>query len=448
MADDDIYNNKLKYERFIANLEQYADKPSGNRKYQIKDRKNLAYFRCLARKFERDDTSYIRRLRLFRSVLIICHVIAKDLALARRKDIDEVVIYVNRTCPADSTRKEFIRDIRYVWKIILPEKDKQGRADETLVPYVVRHLSARIDKSREKMKKDRISPDELARLIAAFGDDTRMQALLTLIVESLGRPQEILGRNLEDVELFDNFAKVYISEHGKEGIGFLRCIDSYYYLTKWLNEHPLRDNPKSPLFVNLGMRGKHKRFKPWAANKLLRERCRKLGINKPLTLYSFKRNGVTLCRLRGDSDVDIQHRARWTSTKQLRTYDLSTQEDTFKIELIKRGLIKASKDHPQVVPLSKRCVFCDHENGIGETACAHCRRPLDRDVIIQEEKKKEEESRKVMEEVTAIREELTKAQKRDTIILKIIEGLARKGKMKDVLAAIKEGGMAEELMRM
>jgi hypothetical protein len=448
MADNDIYNSKGRYEQFRSNLKLYLDKPSGQRKYQIQNKNNLTYFSKLMTRFEAADISYIRRLRLLRSFLIVCHAIEKDLSEVNRDDIDKMVIFANQQNTGAKTKKDFITDLKHMWKIILPEKDEQGRIDDTVIPYVVRHLSSKVDKSREKMRKDRLTMDEFEKLIGSFGNDARMQAVLALIMESLGRPQELLGRNIEDMELHENYAKVYIAEHGKEGVGFLRCIDSFYYVSKWLNEHPLKHNPKAPLFINLGTRGKYERLKPIAANKLIREKCRMLGINKPITLYSFKRNGVTLSRLRGDSDVDIQHRARWTSTRQLKTYDLSTQDDSFTIELIKRGIIKQDKKYAEVKPLSRKCMFCSFDNGIAEKVCANCKRLLDRTAIEQEEKKKEEESKLLREEMTKIKAQLAHSESRDEFILRMIQGLVKKGRIKDVVNVVKEEGLAEELVRL
>ena len=252
-------------------------------------------------------------------------------------------------------------------------------------------LRASVDKSHQKVRKDRLTLDEFDRIVEAFSDDSRMQALLTFAFESLGRPQELLGRKLKDVEIFDNYAKVTISEHGKEGIGILRCIDSYFYFAKWLNEHPLKSDPEAYLFINLGTRRKYGQLKPSAANVLIRRRLQRLGIRKPITLYSLKRNGVTHCRLRGDSDVDIQHRARWTSTKQLKTYDMSNQDDSLRIELIKRGIIEPDERNKELAPRSRICQFCHKLNGVVENICCSCMRPLDRQAIeaLEEEHNKQ-----------------------------------------------------------
>jgi len=108
-----------------------------------------------------------------------------------------------------------------------------------------------------------------------------------------------------------------------------------------------------------------------------------LKLNKPITCYSLKRNGVTFARLRGESDVEIQHRARWTSTKQLKTYDLSSQEDSFRIALAKRGLIKDDK-YKEFLPRTKTCLFCGFDKiGFTEDTCPKCLHVIDKEKIKQ-----------------------------------------------------------------
>ena len=74
MSDDDIYNNKHKYETFKEKLSQFALKPeersSGTKKgkYYCKNKDNLVYFKKLFDTFEAKDISYIRRNRLLLSM--------------------------------------------------------------------------------------------------------------------------------------------------------------------------------------------------------------------------------------------------------------------------------------------------------------------------------------------------------------------------------------------
>ena len=350
MAENDIYDSRGEYLKFVQTLRKYLLPPEGHRQNQIKYPQNLKHFRRLFTKLEARDLSYRRRLRLGYTLLLVCHAIDKDLAEVTRDDMDTIMALGHERNKTPTSKQCFIKQLKHIWKLLFPDKDHYGREDETIFPYVVRHLSARVDKSRQKVRKDRFPLDEYDRLLKSFSDDVRMQALLSLSFESLGRPQEVLGRKIKDVEICDNYAKITISEHGKEGIGILRSIDSFFYLTKWLNQHPLKDDPEAYLFINLGNRNRYKLLRPEAARNRIQRRLKVLGIKKPITLYSLKRNGVTHCRLRGDSDVDIQHRARWSSTKQLKTYDLSHQDDSFKLELIKRGIIEPDEKNKDLAP--------------------------------------------------------------------------------------------------
>lgn len=403
MADNDIYNNEERYKSFKANIEKYLTPPTTNdkegdkrkdldrkRKYWIKNKANLKHYKTLFTKFDARDLSYIRRLRLLRTFLIVTYVLEIEVSKATRDDIDKVMAYAHTVNKTNKSKQSFALDVKYLWKQLFPETDEKGRADDTIFPYAVRNLSGKIDKSKEKLRGDKFSLEEFENLVQSFSNDPRMQALLTVSLESLGRPQELLHRKIKDVEVFDNYAKIYITEHGKEGTGFLRVVDSYSYLTKWLNAHPMRSNKNAFLFINTGRVNRYKQMTPFAANKLIRERCKALEIEKPITLYSLKRNGVTMMRLQGKSDLDIQHTARWTSTKQLQTYDLSSQEDSFKIELIKRGKIPADKGYEAYKPKIKTCLFCGLENGLAESMCSNCKRPLDRKVIEQENKRMED----------------------------------------------------------
>lgn len=392
MAEDDIYGNKARYERFVQNLDSLILPPEnptvrGSRRYWVKCKQNLRYFRKMDLLFRSRDLSFVRRLRVFRTLIIATHHIEKDLAKASRDDIDDLMGFMHSTYNSPKSKESFIVDLKFVWKTLFPETDSKGRPDETLMPYVVRHLSAKIDKSRQKMRSDKLSWEEFERLVDFFGSDLRLQCYLTLALESLGRPQELLYVRLRNIELFDNHAKVWIADHGKEGTGLLQCIDSYPYLAKWLEVHPLKNDPDAFLFVNIGNTNTLKQMTPFNVNKSLRKACKALNINKPVTCYSLKRNGVTMRRLRGESDMQIQHAARWSSTKQLKTYDLSDQTEAFQKELESRGLIPSVHAKPK----PKQCGFCGKVSASSDLFCSGCKRPLSRSAIVSEAEQKQHE---------------------------------------------------------
>lgn len=200
MAEDDIYGSKRKYERFKQTLSELAlrpaDRPSrvgGHAgKYFCRRRSNLRYFERMFAHFEAKDLSYIRRHRLLQTLRLVCHLASKNLAACDRDDIDRIVAQMHDIYRSPKSKQTFISDLRRLWKVLFPEQDDRGREDETVVPHPVRHLSAAIDKSRQRRRRDRLSWSEFERLVAYFSADPRIQAFLTLATESLARPQELL----------------------------------------------------------------------------------------------------------------------------------------------------------------------------------------------------------------------------------------------------------------
>lgn len=412
MAENDIYNSKLKYENFIKNLPSFAvppekrvDQKRFRGKYHCKHKDNLKHFTKLFACFDARDTSYVRRNRLINSMRLICHVAPGNLPDLDRDDIDRIVSYMHSVYSSPKSKSDFIKDIRFMWRQLFPERDERGRIDENIMPYAVRHLNRKIDKSRERRRRDKLTWDEFEKIMHYFSKDPRMQCYLSLALESLGRPQEMLYIRLRDVDIYDNYAKVWISEHGKEGTGFLQCIDSYPYLTRWLESHPFKGDDDCFLFVNTGHDHFGDQLKPKNINKQLSAACRALEIDKPVTAYSLKRNGVTLRRLRGESDLEIQHAARWTSSKQLKTYDMSSHDDAMKVALAKRGLLDVGTNE-STGQERKTCSFCETLNGFDAVACSSCKRPLDRRKIVEEEQQRNSQISFVREELEKMKQEM------------------------------------------
>ena len=238
MVEDDIYESKKKYLQFVANYQQLVIPILGKTKqYYCKNPDNIQYVKKLIGHFEIQDNSYVRRLRMLGSMKVILFATEKKLsAINDNDDRDEIneIIRFARTRYSDYTMKCFIIDLRFIWRLLFPEKDAKGRVDESITPYVVRHLKNKIDPSRAKRRKDFLSFEEYTKILTSFNNDVRCQAFLALLYESLGRPQEVLYLRIKDVELYDNYGKAFISEHGKEGIGILRIIESYPYILKWI----------------------------------------------------------------------------------------------------------------------------------------------------------------------------------------------------------------------
>lgn len=373
--------------------------PGINRKYYIKNSGNLKYFSQLVKEFNFRDISFIRRIQFFKALRKTCSQTDKDLKDITRDDVKAIIASLNKVHKTAITRKDFINYNKTIWKIILPEKDLNGRPDDSIIPYSWR-IEINNDKSLQRDKADKFTPEEYARIQNSLSKDPRTQLFLALMYECLARPQELCYVNIEDVDLRDNYARIRIKEHGKEGTKTLQIIDSYFYLAEWLNHHPRRDDKESPLFITMANNSRYERLSPKQSNKVLQRKLKELGIRKHITNYSFKRNGVTARYIAGEAAQNIQKIAGWTSTDQLHTYDLSSQEDFLKEELKRKGILKTEKVQQNLS--HKRCFFCNAVNPTGNSVCGNCKRPLDRENIMKEETKKNDEMKALKEQIEHI----------------------------------------------
>jgi integrase len=385
MAEDDIYGNKGRYERIVQNIESWLEKPSkhkgrGKRKYYIRCKDNLKYFYKLFNSFDRRDLSYARRNRVISVFLFMNSIPNKDLRDCTRDDINQMVTIMHTVNKTVSSKKDFIKDIKCVWRVLFPEKDNLGREDETICPYAVRHLSRKIDKSKEKVRNEKYTIEEFHRIVKFFDKEPKIQAFITIMQETYARPQEVLFLRIRDFQMFDNYGLAQVSEHGKEGCKVIQFENlSYPYVLKWFRQHPLADDPTAFMFINESNNGKYKQLNNNSINKKLRTACRQLGIDKDITCYTLKRMGITIDRMNGVPDKIIISKAGWTSAKQLSTYDLGTQSEALKMSLIRKGLVKAeSLEEQKFEPKQKQCGFCQYLNAFTTKVCGGCMRPLDR----------------------------------------------------------------------
>lgn len=159
MAEEDIYKSKKRYESFVKRIPTLTKKPkSGSKKiYYCKNKENLQYFYELIKYFEMKDLAYIRRLRVFGVLKVITYVCIGNLVDCTCSDINQLVAFSHTRYKTPISKADFIKDLKIIWKILFPVKDEKGRVDDTLVPYVVRHLSRRIDKSKQKLRNEKLT---------------------------------------------------------------------------------------------------------------------------------------------------------------------------------------------------------------------------------------------------------------------------------------------------
>src|SRR3989344_5233883 len=140
MADDDIYGNKARYHRFLASLEARVSGEGLDEKsfYRIRNPANIRYFHKLVPVFEAKDISYIHRIRQLSDLLMAAHACEKDFADVTREDMDRIVAFMHGRYISAKSKHDFIKHMRYLWKMLFPVKDGQGYIEDKVYPQAVK----------------------------------------------------------------------------------------------------------------------------------------------------------------------------------------------------------------------------------------------------------------------------------------------------------------------
>jgi len=410
MAEDDIYGSKAKYERFVRNIDTLIIEPSkrknpGQRrvaKYFCRNPANLAYFRRINAHFKAVDLSYVRRLRIFNTLVFVCDCTEKDLAACGRHDMNLIMERLHEVNKTIESKQTVIKQIKALWRVLFPELDGQGRPDETLTPYVVRHLSARMDISKRVERNDYFTEEEYLKIINYLGHDPRLQAFFKISFECYARPQAMLYLKIGDVTLLDDYAEIECRAHGKEGPRlFPPVIASYPYLIKWLKEHPLKHDKNAYLFINTGNTNRLKQLRVEAINNALKKACKDLQIDKPIRCYSFKRTTINYDAENDENPITVMYNAGWTSISRFDSYKKKKPRHIYNRQLINKGL--KNEEKPAInLKEQKKCHFCNTPVGFSEVICPQCSRPLDQQKIAEKAEAKEQEIGQLKQEISML----------------------------------------------
>lgn len=89
-------------------------------------------------------------------------------------------------------------------------------------------------------------------------NNPRDRALILLIYETGGRVREIRSLSLGAIS-FDKYGAI-LTLGGKTGGRRVRIIFSATTLAEWLNHHPIKDDPDSPLWTSFDEVGSKRRL--------------------------------------------------------------------------------------------------------------------------------------------------------------------------------------------
>ncbi|MBS3923175.1 MAG: tyrosine-type recombinase/integrase [Nitrosarchaeum sp.] len=250
-------------------------------------------------------------------------------------------------------------------------------------------------KPKDKLTREDLPTDEeIQKILSACADSSRDKAMISVHAEAGTRVGELLGLKIKDFTI-DKFGGI-IKVDGKTGVRPIRIVKSVPYLTKWLNDHPYKDNHDSPLWVYISLCDTFGQPINYAGfNSILRKRIRQTGITKRIYSHLFRHKEITdLANRLTESESRMRH--GWEKSSLMPTkYSHLNQEDLDEKMLGIMG-VKTPKEQKESL---RECVYCNIRYPVETRFCDTCSRPLDIADALEMEKEQEERTKALVMEM-------------------------------------------------
>ncbi len=233
---------------------------------------------------------------------------------------------------------------------------------------------------------DIITEQEITKLINA-AEHPRDRALVAMLYELGARIGEIGGLRIKDVHR-DKYSYI-VDLQGKTGHRTPRIVISDPYLTTWLNIHPTKNNPESPLWVMLGDRNKDARMRYAALRAVLLRIVERAGIKKRIYPHLFRHSRVThLLMNKQINETQAKIYFGWTpDSTMIAEYSHLLSRDVNDTLLEMHGIKVKRETDSEFKP--KQCPSCQTINNKDALFCQKCSKVLDvhAAIVLDEQRK-------------------------------------------------------------
>ena len=171
-------------------------------------------------------------------IILFCDVIEKPLKKIERNDISNFVSLINQNVKSKHSRIEFF--------FFLKKFLKKYYKNQEFVDVIKNKKETGNYNSIDK--KDLITAEELERILR-IADNLKLKALITLLYESGGRPDEVRNLKWKDVKINDDgYAEVRLFSSKKQESRTIIVKDCVVHLERWKREYSY-PNLKSEDFI-------------------------------------------------------------------------------------------------------------------------------------------------------------------------------------------------------
>lgn len=356
------------------------------------------------------------RLLHIRTLLSLSRILGKNWNDATKSDIDELVYKImQKYASSDGQETNTSSDHKKILKMFFRWL-KLGSRDFNEVGDPEETKRIKIKKVKDKIiREDLVTDADLTRLLHACKENQRDRAFIDCQSEAGTRPGEMLNLLIKHVK-FDNYGAI-LHVDGKTGTRTVRLVRSAPNLSKWLDVHPFRDNPESPLWIMLEKKQLGQMLTYAAARQLIKRRSDMAGLSKRVYMNLFRHSEATKNAM-FLTEAQMRGRHGWSSSSRMPArYVHLVNADVDQAILSHYGVVK-KEEVKQNLP--KKCNVCDMLNASESKICCKCGKALDLKTAVEIDEQKDKRIEKLEDDfktmkynVSLILEEIAKRSKAD-----------------------------------
>jgi integrase len=336
-------------------------------------------------------------------VLNLSRLLGKDWKGVSKDDVENLVIKIIELYSDKNGQETYTSyDHKKILKIFFRWL-KLGSREQKQVGDPPETKNIRIKKVKDKIsREDLLTESDLTRLLYCCGDHLRDKALIDSHLDAGTRPGEILNLQIKHVEINKFGANLKVD--GKTGARKILLIKSVPNLQAWLNNHPMKNNPEAPLWINQSTRHFGKPLTYASAYQMMRRRGKQAGLSKRVYLNLFRHTAATSAA-NFMTEAQMKERHGWTPySKMPGRYVHLNNADVEEAILAHYGITSKKDEQKQKPP--KLCQICDTHNSHDATVCVKCAKPLDLPTAIKLEEAENKKYESVMDQMAQMKEEL------------------------------------------
>jgi len=360
-----LTENLYQREKWIVKLEQMAERELSAENYALFEEYNNEMIRLSHSKITRHKnlTHYVK-------LSLIYNENWKNIG---EKDVKRIVGIIMEKHSDNGQESNYTFDLkkslRAVVRFALIGTRSIPEAGELTILRCVKGKTPKDKLSREDLPTEA----EVQQLLDVCADSPRDKAMIAVQNEAGTRIGELLTLQIKHVRVDEYGANLLVD--GKTGARKIRIVLSVPYLTKWINVHPMKDDPEAPLFIFISKANSFGKPVTYAGfNNILRKRVKQAGLTKRIHSHLFRHKEITeMASKLTEAESRMRHGWGRSSPMPARYTHLNQEDLDNKILQIK-GVKKEVMD--EEVELRK-CVYCNVKHAMDTKYCEICSRPLD-----------------------------------------------------------------------